>query len=123
MGGLLLQLRRARIGYHGGHVLFFLSSGGPIGVPVAIVEAFFVGQGPATLPGGVGKQQQTYNLVARLSQRATDWAEREVKPALGQWCGGYVTIRGTWCEPLNDDVIRRLNRRLKEVREGLRIEG
>jgi hypothetical protein len=26
-----------------------------------------------------------------------------------------VTIRGTWCEPLNNDLVRRLNRRLKEV--------
>jgi hypothetical protein len=39
-----------------------------------------------------------------------------VKPSLGTWCGGYVTIRGTWCEPLQPDLIRRLNRRLKEVK-------
>jgi hypothetical protein len=113
--GLLLQLRQARIGYHDGRVLFNLTRGGPIAVPVGIIEAFFLGRGPATLPGGVGKQQETVNLVARLSQRETDWAQRDVKPALGQWCGGYVTIRGTWCEPLNDNVIRRLNRRLKDV--------
>jgi hypothetical protein len=115
LAGLLRQLRRARIGYHDGRVLFDLTSGEPIAVPVGIVEAFFVGQGPVTLPGGMGKRQETINLVARLSQRETDWAQREVKPALGQWCGGYVTIRGTWCEPLKGEVIRRLNRRLKEV--------
>lgn len=120
---LLNELRRPRIAYANGRVLFYLSRGGPIAVPLGIVEAFFVGQGPATLPAGIGKQQQTYNLVARLSHRATDWADREVKPALGQWCGGYVTIRGTWCEPLDDNVIRRLNRRLKEVQEGLRVES
>ena len=119
---LLNQLRRPRIAYHDGHVLFYLSGGGPIETPVGIVEAFFVGQGPAALPGGLAKQQSTYNLVARLAQRETDWANRDVKPALGQWCGGYVTIRGTWCEPLEDEVIRRLNRRLKEVKEGLRSE-
>jgi hypothetical protein len=112
---LLNQLRGARIGYEDGRVLFHLTRGEPIGVPVEIVEAFFLGQGPAALPGGVGKNQETVNLVARLSQRETDWAKREVKPALGQWCGGYVTIRGTWCEPLTNEVIRRLNRRLKEV--------
>ena len=116
---LLSQLRRPRIGYHEGRVLFYLASSGPIAVPVEIVEAFFLGQGPAALPGGIAKQQQTVNLVARLSQRETDWAMREVKPALGQWCGGYVTIRGTWCEPLGTEVIRRLNRRLKEVQTQL----
>lgn len=116
--GLLMlanQLRHPRIGYHDGRVLFYLKSGEPIGVPVGILEAFFLGQGPAELPAGVGKRQETVNLVARLSQRETNWANRDVKPALGQWCGGYVTIRGTWCEPLTTEVIRRLNRRLKEV--------
>jgi hypothetical protein len=96
-------------------VLFYLRSGQPLAVPVEIVEAFFVGQGPATLPGGLATQE-TANLVARLAQRATEWAERDVKRALGRWCGGYVTIRGTWCEPLNTDLVRRINRRLAEVK-------
>jgi hypothetical protein len=113
--GLLSQLWQARIGYHDGHVLFYLTGGRPLDVPVAAVEAFFLGQGPSGLPGGVCNQPETANLVARLSQRETEWAQRDVKPALGAWCGGYVTIRGTWCEPLNHEVIRRLNRRLKEV--------
>jgi hypothetical protein len=78
------------------------------------VEAFFLGQGPAKLPGSPNAQQ-TVNLVARLAQRETDWARREVKPALGNWCDGYITIRGTWCEPLDNELVRRLNRRLKEV--------
>jgi hypothetical protein len=112
---LLNQLRGARIGYEDGRVLFYLTSGAPIGVPVGIVEAFFLGQGPIALSGGVGRNHETVNLIARLSQRETDWAKRDVKRALGQWCGGYVTIRGTWCEPLGNEVVRRLNRRLKEV--------
>jgi hypothetical protein len=112
---LASQLCRPRITYREGEVLFHLTSGGPIATPVDIVEAFFLGQGPADLPGGVAANQETVNLVARLSQRETDWAQREVKPALGAWCGGYVTIRGTWCEPLTNEVIRRLNKRLKEV--------
>jgi hypothetical protein len=112
---LLWQLRQPRIAYHDGRVRFYLTRGGPIDVPVGIIEAFFLGQGPVELPGGVAQRQEAVNLVARLSQRETDWARRDVKQALGQWCGGYVTIRGTWCEPLGVDVIRRLNRRLKEV--------
>lgn len=119
--GLLLagvvarQLIRPRVGYADRHVLFYLQAGDPIAVPVQIVEAFFLGQGPAYLPGTPEDSQETVNLVARLSQKEADWQKRDVKPALGRWCEGYVSIRGTWCEPLTNEVIRRLNRRLTEV--------
>lgn len=112
--GLWLQWLRPRIAYRNGEVLFFLRARTPIGVPVEVVEAFFLGQGPAHLPVASGKTEAV-NLVARLSQRAPEWTHQEVKPALGHWCDGYVTIRGTWCEPLTGEVIRRLNRRLSEV--------
>jgi hypothetical protein len=112
---LLVQLRRPRVAYDDGHVLFFLKSGSPLAVPVEVVEAFFVGQGPSLLPGHTRSGDAAINLIARLSQRETQWAQRDVKPALGLWCDSYVTIRGTWCEPLNDQVLRRLNRRLHEV--------
>jgi hypothetical protein len=109
------QLLRPRVGYAEGHVLFYLRAGKPIAVPVHIVEAFFLGQGPAYLPGASEESQETVNLVARLSQKEAQWQRLEVKQALGKWCEGYVSIRGTWCEPLNNEVIHRLNRRLTEV--------
>jgi hypothetical protein len=112
---LLVQLRHPRIAFRDGMVLFFVRVGQPIAVPVDIVESFFFGQGPAHLPA-VTKQLNTVNLIARLSQRHTEWANQKVRPALGKWSEGYVTIRGTWCEPLNSDLIRRINRRLKEVK-------
>jgi hypothetical protein len=111
---LLRHVRRPRLAYQHGKVLFYLRSGAPVAVPAEVVEAFFFGQGPTELPGGI-KKQNTVNLVARLSQRHSEWASQVVKPALGHWCEGYVTIRGTWCEPLSIDVLRRINRRLKEV--------
>jgi hypothetical protein len=113
---VLHQLSRPRIAYHDGQILFNLQAGPPLAVPVEFVEAFFLGQGPAHLPAGIAKQEKSVNLVARLSQRETQWAQREVKPALGNWSEGYVTIRGTWCEPLGPELIRKLNRRLKEVK-------
>jgi hypothetical protein len=113
---LLRQLRRPRIAYRDGQVLFYLRSGSPIAVPASIVEAFFLGQGAAMLPGGRQVKHQSVNLVARLSQREIEWARRDVKPALGQWCEGYLTVRGTWCEPLRGNLIRRLNHRLAEVK-------
>jgi hypothetical protein len=117
---LLVQLRRPRIAFQNGHVLFYLRSGSAISVPVDVVEAFFAGQGPAHLPV-VSKQPQTVNLIARLSRRHPEWAEQQVKPALGKWSDGYVTIRGSWCEPLDSEVIRRLNRRLKEVTDNREV--
>jgi hypothetical protein len=114
---LLVHMRRPRIAYRDGEVLFFLGSASPIAVPAEIVEAFFIGQQPLNLPGRPPGRHATMNLVARLTQRATDWSRRDVKPALGRWCDGYVTIRGTWCEPINGELIRRLNHRLREVNE------
>jgi len=115
LGLVFRQLLRPRVAYSDGNVLFYLRANEPIAVPVHVVEAFFLGQGPAYLPGTVEDSQETVNLVARLSQKETEWQRLEVKPALGRWCEGYVTIRGTWCEPLTNEVIRRLNRRLSEV--------
>ena len=103
---------KPRISCRDGEVLFRLQKRQPIAVPVAVVEAFFQGQGPAHLPGETRHQAKSINLIARLSQRETDWQQRDVKPALGNWSDGYVTIRGTWCEPITEDLIRRLNRRL-----------
>ncbi|MGI9429792.1 MAG: hypothetical protein ACR2NM_14110 [Bythopirellula sp.] len=114
-GGLLRQLFQPRIAYHNGQVLFFLRAGRPIAVPRHVVEAFFQGEGPAHLPGNAQQDTKSVNLIARLSQRETDWHQRDVKPALGCWAEGYITVRGTWCEPITEAVIRRLNRRLSEV--------
>lgn len=112
---LLGQARIPRIAYEGGEVIFFLGTKEPIRVPLQVVEAFFLGQGPVKLPGA-RRPPQAVNLVARLAQRYPEWANRDVKHALGSWCDGYVTIRGTWCEPLNVELVRRLNRRLLELK-------
>ncbi len=116
VGILLCQLMQPRIGFQDGMVLFYLRAGAPIAVPVAVVESFFFGQGPAHFPA-MAQQPQTVNLVARLSQRHTEWASQDVRSSLGKWDEGYVTIRGTWCEPFNSEMIRTLNRRLKEVKD------
>lgn len=115
-GILIFQLRRPRIAFENGQVLFNMRNGPPIGVPVEIVEAFFAGQAPASLPL-MSQQPQTVTLVARLARRNTEWASKPVKETLGSWDDSYVIIRGSWCEPLDGELIRRLNRRLKEVKE------
>lgn len=121
VGGFLLavlatQLHRPRVAYDDGQVLFYLRTGPPLVVPVELVEAFFIGQGPVMIPGAP-QHDVSVNLVARLSQRDSSYAQRDVKSALGAWCDSYVTIRGTWCESIDKELVRRLNRRLREVTE------
>lgn len=116
LAALIHLAARPPISYCDGHVLFNLRGGAPIPVPVNIVEAFFMGQAPANLAGDSHGREKTTTLVARLAQRHTEWAQRDVKPTFGNWREGYVTVRGTWCEPLNAEVVRRINRRLKEVK-------
>jgi hypothetical protein len=116
LAALVAQMRRPRVAYEAGRVLFNLRSGAAIAVPVELVEAFFLGQGPLMLPGSP-QGGSTTNLVARISQRDASYAARHVKPALGAWCESYVTMRGTWCERLDGELIRKLNHRLREVTE------
>ena len=116
---LAAQWRRPRLAYRDGVLLVYLRTGEPIKVPIEAVEAFFLGRGPTLLPGPQNRELKTSNLVVRIAQRAVDYAERDVKPALGLWSEGYITIRGTWCEPLSVEVANRLNRRLAEVKREL----
>ncbi len=112
---LASQLRQPRLAYHDGALLVHLRSGQPLAVPIDLVEAFLIGQGPAMLPGRRNVRKETRLLTVRLAERAQEWSNVEVKPALGKWCGGYITIRGTWCEPLSVALVNRLNARLAEV--------
>lgn len=109
------QLRQPRVGYRNGNILFFLRSGSPIVVPLEIVEAFFLGQGDTHLSGKAGRSK-TVNLVARIGERFTEWQRVDVQHQLASWCDGYVTIRGTWTEPLNEKVVRAINHKLAEAK-------
>jgi hypothetical protein len=88
---------------------FFLRLDGPVRVPIEHVEAFLLGQGPAWLPGKRMERAATITLVVKLSERVKEWEHVAVFPAWGSWCDHYVTIRGTWCEPLSLEVVNRLN--------------
>jgi hypothetical protein len=113
---LLWQTRQPRLAYEAGRLLIYLRSGPPIRLPVELVQCAFLGAGPTQLPGrGVGLRSA--NLVLRLDEKATDWHEVEVKPALGRWSDGYITIHGAWCEPLKIDVVQRLNERLHALNQ------
>jgi hypothetical protein len=118
LAGVGLIARHAwlpRLAYADRHLLVYLESGPPQRVPIEVVEGFLLGQGPTMLPGKGYEQAEARTLVVRLAESATDWADRETKPAWGRWCGGYITLRGTWCEPLSVDLVQKLNLRLYEA--------
>jgi hypothetical protein len=115
IAGLAWQLKRPRLAYQPGELLIWLRGGAPFRVPIDAVECFWLGQGPSMLPGKRHENTEAATIVIRIADKAVDWRHREVKPQLGMWCEGYVTIRGTWCEPLNIDLVNRLNLRLAEL--------
>jgi hypothetical protein len=67
------------------------------------------------LPGEHNAKTETSTVVVRLAERATDWSHGDAHPLLAAWCDGYITLRGTWCEPLDLKVVDRLNRLLYEA--------
>jgi hypothetical protein len=107
--------RQPRLAYSDGRLLVYLRRLGPFAVPIEFVEAFLLGQGPSWLAGKKHLRTETTTLVIRLADRAVDWKHRDVHPVLGSWCDGYITIRGTWCEPLSIDLVNGLNLRLHHV--------
>ena len=116
---LLLHLARAlnqpRLAYSDGDLLVYLEPQTPTRVPIDIVECFFLGQGPSELPKLKGREPETQNVIVRLAESASDWKHRDVRPAIGHWCEGYITLRGSWCEPITPALMKRLNHRLAEV--------
>lgn len=116
--GLLLavkQLRKPRVSYADGTLYIHDARKPPHGVPVDIVEVFFLGSGPA-IPA---EQEETIpraaNVVIRLSESATQWHNGELSPSIGKWSDGYIVLSGTWCEPISHERLNEINRRLTQV--------
>jgi hypothetical protein len=123
LSGLAWALTRPRVAYEDGELLVYVDAYRPTRVPVEVVEVFFLGQGPSELPKLAGREPETQNVIVRLAESAAEWKHREVRPALGQWCEGYITLRGSWCEPITRDLMQRLNRRLAEVQRERKAEA
>ncbi|MBC8355196.1 MAG: hypothetical protein H8E66_24740 [Planctomycetes bacterium] len=112
-----------RLSYADEHLHVRLRQGPAIQVPIDVVECFFLGQGPALLPrpfGNRDKLEETSTIVVRLAESAEHWKQFDVKPTWGLWCDGYITIRGTWCEPITNELLKHLNDRLIAAHRELR---
>jgi hypothetical protein len=123
--GLCLALMfQPRLSYANERLDVRLRPGPPIQVPIDVVECFFLGQGPALLPlSGRDKVEETSTIVIRLAESAEQWKHFDVNPALGLWCDGYITIRGTWCEPITNELLKRLNDNLISAHRTLRAKA
>jgi len=125
-GGGLLQLALLRticlprLAYDEPNLLVYLKSTAPVRLPIDVVECFFEGQAPSM----VGELDATADtrakaIVIRLAEAAQEWRKVDVNPVLGRWCDGYITIHGTWCEPLDRDLIVELNNQLVQSKRQL----
>ena len=120
LAGLAYAMTLPRLAYERRHLLVYADAYRPTRIPVELVEVFFLGQGPSVLPKLGGREPETQNVVVRLAEGASDWKQRDVRPALGRWCEGYITLHGSWCEPISRELMQRLNHRLAEVQRELR---
>jgi hypothetical protein len=115
LGTLWRLIRQPRVAYQSGEVLVYGGLAEPLRVPVDIIECFFVGQAGGMIPDAQGKEAEVRTVIVRLAEAATEWHHRDVKAAFAHWGEGYVTIRGTWCEPITPDLLKRLNGRLAAI--------
>jgi hypothetical protein len=115
VGELMYALRCPRLAYEEGTLLVYLEPTRPTRLPVEIVECFFLGMGQSDLPALEGAPPKTRDVVIRLAERAEQWRTRPVRPQFGQWCDGYITLRGTWCQPLTPQLLKELNHKLATV--------
>ncbi|MBM3999893.1 MAG: hypothetical protein FJ297_10205 [Planctomycetes bacterium] len=111
---LVVLWRTPRLAYSRGELLVYLRSSMPYRVPIEAVECFLFAEGPSGLARG-GKEP-TRAVLVRLAEGARELRDRQVHPALGQWRESHILIRGTWCEPIDGSLLKRLNDRLIAVK-------
>ncbi|MBA4018800.1 MAG: hypothetical protein C0483_16655 [Pirellula sp.] len=117
---LFMWSRRPRLAFDGRSLLLYIRNGSAIAVPIEFVEAFLLGKGPTYLSGKDDYKTEARTLIIRIAERAEEFAKLETNVRLAAWCGHYVTLRGTWTEPLDIDLVNRLNQRLYDTQQKLK---
>jgi len=112
VAGLLLMLMQPPVACDPRHVRFHLGQWRSIHVPMEAIDCFFLGEGSSGLGSRASGKVKASHLVVRFAERAVEWHNRDMKPAFGKWQDGYLSIYGTWCESLDEDLVRELNKRL-----------
>ena len=96
----------------------------PIRVPLEYVEVFFLGQGAVqgAEPGHPPDYQGAVaaNVVVRLAEKDKSWHQRSVNQWLAVWEDGYITLRGLWCENIDQHLMKDMNASLVQAKRLLR---
>ncbi len=108
---------RPRLAYDGRKLRIHIGTAQPALIPIELIEGFLLGKGPSYLSGKDDYKTETSTLIVRIAERAPEWEKLPTNVRVAAWCGHYVTLRGTWTEPLSIDVVNRLNQRLYEVQQ------
>lgn len=117
-----------RAAIEGGELLLYVRSlSKPVRLPLEAVEVFFMGQGAVS--GDEPGHPRDYrghvaaNVVVRLAESEVAWHRRSVNPWLAVWADGYVTLRGLWCENIDQQVLSSMNSSLIQAKRALREGG
>jgi hypothetical protein len=108
---------RPRLAFDGRKLRIHIGTAQPALIPIELIEGFLLGKGPSYLSGKDDYKTETSTLIVRIAERAPEWEKVPTNVRVAAWCGHYVTLRGTWTEPLSVDVVNRLNQRLYEVQQ------
>lgn len=93
-------------------------------VPLDAVEVFFMGQGAVrgTEPGHPKDYEGAVaaNVIVRLAEAASEWHNQKSQLWLAVWDDGYITIRGLWCEDIQQELLKTMNKRLAQAKRQLK---
>jgi hypothetical protein len=116
------QIAVPRLANDGGELLIYLRTGRPIRLPAEFAECFFLSSGSGQLATPRGNVP-VRNLVLRVAEKAVEYQARAVNTVFGSWSQGYITFHGAWCEPLNLELVTRLNAQLSTSRQAVQSAG
>ncbi len=114
-----------RLELHENELLVYVRSlGKPFRVPLDVVEVFFIGQG-AVLGKETGHPREyngavAANVIVRLAESKASWHDRDVNQWLAVWAEGYITLRGLWCENIDQELLQTMNGALMTAKRKLR---
>ena len=116
----LRQLLTPRLAGNGDRVVVGLAAGHRYEIPLDVVECFFLGQADTGLTTAAMVGAEARTVVVRLAEKASQWHRRDVPARWGHWCDGYITLRGTWCEPISVERVNALNHELAQWKRARR---
>lgn len=122
------MFRKPRLALTSAELLVFVRLfGKPFRVPIEFVEVFFLGQGAVagTEPGHPKEYRGAVaaNVIVRLAEADNSWHVRSINQWLGVWAEGYITIRGLWCENIDQELMKKMNQSLMAAKRDARKGG